>query len=753
MKSGTKKRGKKKSSSQSKSSTTPEATGKSTKADAAAGGPSEPGVVQLAWHPDGVAVIRLGAPMEAMITLSVDRMESLRRAVLEIQKRGSAVRGVVVTGPDRNDDTSRGGAMFAAGADIHAFAELKTADAGRKAAQTGQEIFAEFGRLEVPVVAAISGPCLGGGFELALACDVRVAASDRATVVGLPETKLGIVPGFGGTQRLSRLVGLPAALGVILPGQTLKSEPARRKGLVDRVVSEERLVEAAWEEIEKLCSVGRKAPNRRLRGSAFWLSRTPLRHMVKRKAEASLSTGIARFFPAPKLALELCLDAFRTPKQIGFANEAKALGDMIVTPTCHALVHLFFLTERAKKLGASDAAQDVERAVVVGGGAMGAGIAGLMAQRGLHVRLTDLDLGVLAKAKARVQKGLNKRLSRRRMKPHEAQAVQDRLAVSTDAGNLANTDLWLEAVVEDLALKQKLMSNAVASGLKSDAVIATNTSSLPIDAMADAVDAPERVVGVHFFNPPEKMPLVEVIRGSRTNDAAVATACKLALKLGKFPVVVQDRAGFLVNRCLSPYLNEATRLLLEGNEPEAIDRVMLDFGMPMGPCRLLDEVGFDVATKVSEVMHAAFPERMDPSPLFPAMVKAGLLGTKTGGGLFDADGNNPSRAGRTVLDELRQKRAGGIRHATRTEILHRLIYPMIAEAYRCLDEGLVESTDDLDLGLVFGIGFPPFTGGVTRFAESEGLKNVVAVLDGLTRDLGTRFRPADALRRRASKTS
>jgi 3-hydroxyacyl-CoA dehydrogenase/enoyl-CoA hydratase/3-hydroxybutyryl-CoA epimerase len=266
--------------------------------------------------------------------------------------------------------------------------------------------------------------------------------------------------------------------------------------------------------------------------------------------------------------------------------------------------------------------------------------------------------------------------------------------------------------------------------------------------MAQSVQNPERVVGVHFFNPPEKMPLVEVIRGQQTSDAAVATACRLALRLGKFPVVVQDAPGFLVNRCLAPYVNEAARLLLEGTSPEAIDRVMLDFGMPMGPCRLLDEIGFDVASKVSSVMHAAFPQRMVPCELFAAMAARNALGQKTGGGIYGKDGTGDG-PGRAVLAELRARSGAPGREANRGEILQRLVYPLVDEAFRCLDEGLVRSEDDLDLGLVMGIGFPPFTGGITQFARREGLAAITAALDTLARTAGPRFQPGDGLRRRA----
>lgn len=687
----------------------------------------------------GYAVLRLGRPDEPVVTFTRERLLALDRALQQLATT-SGLKGVVITGP--------GGNMFCAGADIGLIHSIQSVAEGRDAAVLGRSIFERCQKLSVPVVAAIEGPCVGGGCELALFCDVRVASDHPSTQIGLPETKLGIVPGFGGTQNMSRLVGLPTALDLILNGKLLRSVPARKKGLIDRIAPSQKLLAIAFEELDRLVRSGKKAPSRNLRGQAYWLSKTPMRALAVNAARKALDKGQAKFYPAPKQALELCIKAFTLPPEEGFAAEAQALGEMIATPVSKALTQLFFLTERSKRLGKADGAKDTKRALIVGGGVMGAGIAGQLANKGIATRLCDLSGEALAKAKARLQQDLSRRVSRKQLQKHEAQGIQDRLAVSSEWGSLANVDLWLEAVVEDLSVKRKLMAQAVASGLPAQAIVATNTSSLPVDAMADAVPHPERVVGIHFFNPPEKMPLVEVIRGKRTSDAAVATACRLATRLGKFPIVVGDSPGFLVNRCLSPYLNEAARLLVEGNDPEFLDRVLLDFGMPMGPCRLLDEIGFDVATKVSEVMQTAFAERMQPCSLFAAMVAAKTLGKKTGGGIYGKDGKTAG-PGRKVLDEVRKQRGVPKREASRSEVVQRLIYPLVDEAYRCLDDGVVSAEQDLDLGLVMGIGFPPFLGGITGYAKAEGLRTIVGALDELARTIDARFRPSDGLRRRA----
>jgi 3-hydroxyacyl-CoA dehydrogenase/enoyl-CoA hydratase/3-hydroxybutyryl-CoA epimerase len=702
-------------------------------------GQTDPLRLPLQVDDNGIATLRLGTSDESVVTFTRQRLLALEAAFDEVAAN-SRVRGLIITGP--------GAGMFCAGADINLIHSIATVDEGIEAANTGRSIFEKCRQMTFPVVCAIEGPCVGGGYELALFCDLRVASDHKSTQVGLPETKLGIVPGFGGTQNLARLVGLPTALDLILAGKLLKPKPAKKRGLIDRIAPSSKLLQIAREELDKLIQKGRKAPTRKLRGQAWLLSRTPLRKIAVRATQKILSKGQAKFYPAPKAALGLCVQAFTENERDGFAAEARALGEMIATPVSKALTHLFFLTERSKRLGKHEGARNLDRALVIGGGVMGAGIAGQFAARGMRVRLCDLDGSVLARAKARLQKDLDRRQKRRQLERHQVQATQDRLAVATDWGNLSGVDFWLEAVVENLDLKRKLMAQAVERGLPDDAVLATNTSSLPVSEMAAAVPHPERVVGVHFFNPPEKMPLVEVIRGEETSDATVATACRLSARIGKFPIVVKDSPGFLVNRCLSPYLNEAGRLLLEGNDPEFIDRVLLDFGMPMGPARLLDEIGYDVAAKVGQVMQDAFPDRMQPGPLFEAMVEAGALGRKADGGLYGKDGTG-SGPGRKVLDKLRQERGTPGRQASRSEVIQRLIYPLVDEAYRCLDSGVVETEQDLDLGMVMGIGFPPFLGGISGFVAQEGLRTVVDALDQLARDVDPRFQPGDGLRRRA----
>ncbi|MEY4673889.1 MAG: multifunctional fatty acid oxidation complex subunit alpha [Planctomycetota bacterium] len=707
--------------------------------------PGVPGEARgLPWRldTDGIAWLALGHQGESVVTLTLERMEALADTLREIGA-DTRVRALVVRGP--------GPAMFCAGADIKLVQGVASAAEGEAAAVAGRTTFARLRELAVPVVAAIEGPCLGGGLELALFCDVRLASDAASTRIGLPEVKLGILPGFGGTVNLVRLAGLPRALDVVLQGKVLRPLQALKAGIVDRVVPAERLEPLARSTALALVQAGRKSPARRLPLAARLLAMAPARWLLARSIRNKLRRGPARLYPAPRRALEVCLLAAHAPLQRAFAEEARALGELVVTPESKGLVQVYFLTEASRRLG-KQPGTDVARAMVVGGGVMGAGIAGLFASHGIRTRLCDLDTAALVRARRTLQADVDGRVRKKSLDRAAAREVMDRLAVSTEWGSLRETQLWLEAVVEDVHVKQRLMTAAVERGLPRDAVLATNTSSLSVDEVSEGIPCPERVVGIHFFNPPAKMPLVEVVRGKRTSDAAVHAACRLAVRLGKYPVVVRDAPGFLVNRCLAPYLNEAATLLLEGNEPSFLDRTLLDFGMPMGPCRLLDEIGFDVAAKVSEVLCAAHPGRMVASPLFAAMVEARALGRKSGGGILGADGKGAG-PGMDVVRRLRAAIPGGRPQATRTEVLRRLVHPLVDEACRCLDEGVAASEQDVDLAMVTGIGFPPFHGGLFGYARREGLQRIVASLDELARDVHPRFSPSDALRRRAVPAS
>lgn len=696
------------------------------------------GSVAVALEPreHNVIAVRLGAADERVVTLTKDRMASLRAALAQIRERKP--RAVIFYGSQPE--------MFTAGADINVIRDVTDPAVGEALAREGQKLFDEIEQLPCPTIAAISGPCVGGGCELVLACTYRIITDHKSSVIGLPEIKLGILPGFGGTQRLPRLVGLPKALDIILAGKTLRPAQAVRCGLVDEVVS----VQALSARAESIAR-GERLPHRAkvafvdrlLTGTRFG------RNMVLKKARAQIKKETRGFYPAPPAALEAAVYGLDRGQAAGLEHEAKELGRLIVTPESKALVKIFFLTEASKSIGKS-ARKSVDqlRSVVIGAGTMGAGIAGALARTESSVILKDNSEESLSRGMNHVRSGLAKI---KHLTEAERSFVLNRIEATTrDSSNLGNANFVIEAVFEDINVKKKLLAD-MARAVSPEAIIATNTSSLSVTEIASAIERPERVVGMHFFNPVEKMPLVEIVRGAKTSDKTIAVIAALTSKLGKFPIVVTDVPGFLVNRILSPYLNEAAFLLKDGFSVENIDRAALAFGMPMGPLRLLDEVGLDVAAHVAEIMLKGYGERMSGPRFAAALVAAGRKGRKNGAGFYDfKDKESRPHAGIQGLLKIESKsRPNDERH-----IQERLVMSLLNEAVRCLDDGVAgvagpDAASQVDLGTVMGIGFPPFRGGVLHYADSLGSKNVLATLQRLDRECGARFSPAPGIAARA----
>ncbi len=671
---------------------------------------------------------------EALFIIDETGLTALEEAVVWLGKQEA--KGLVVHGNDRG---------FIAGADVGLIYSIQDPKEALAFSRRGQSCFQAFQDLPFPTMAAIHGPCLGGGLELALALDHRIASRHPSTKLGLPEVRLGILPGFGGTQRLPLLVGLPGALDLMLKGSTLDGKRALRKGLVEGYVPEHRLVQRA---AEILTHPARRKTKLCWRDHMLTFTRLG-RRIVRKKVEKSLTSGPARFLPAPGKLLEVTLAGLVDVGRGAYDAEAQALADLATGPECKNLVRLFFGTEQARKLdrkllsGLEDKHYEkVRSALVIGGGVMGAGIAGLMAEKGLSTRLVDLSEDQLGQAMARHVGNVNRKQRRRRLQPHEAQAAKDRLTASTKVCGYAQADVFLEAVAENLDLKKRLFREAAAKG-REDLLLATNTSSLSLGDMAADLPHPEQLVGLHFFNPPEKMPLIEIIAQKQSSPKALARACELATRLGKYPVLVQDGPGFLVNRCLAPYLGQAVQLCEEGVAPALIDRVAEEQGMPMGPLRLLDEIGWDVAAKVCDVLAEAWPARMSASPLFAHMVEAGLLGRKSGKGVYVYGTKSKDRPGHaSALQHLIQDKglARASAHApSKLEIRERLFLPILTEAVRCLEEGVVSSEDELDFAMVMGIGYPPHLGGPIRAARSDGVETIVARLSELVEAHGPLF--------------
>ncbi|HTJ78416.1 MAG TPA: 3-hydroxyacyl-CoA dehydrogenase NAD-binding domain-containing protein [Rariglobus sp.] len=626
--------------------------------------------------------------------------------------------------------------IFIAGADLKEFVRAPDADALGEIVDLGHLIFTRLAALPVPSVAAIHGVCLGGGCELALACDWRVASTGKVTKIGLPETQLGILPAWGGCVRLPALIGLPAALGIILPGRQVVGAQALKLGLVDELAHPEYLHDAARRQLTR----GKRVVHPRL----FSGSR-PFKALVSAQARRGVLAKTHGHYPAPLKAIEVCAAALGRPLEEGFVLEKVAFLSLLETVECRNLIGIFFLQERAKKLSvpAPAVAAQVRRVAVVGAGVMGAGIAQWVSARGIPVVLKDVAPDALARGLHTAGSIYREAVKRRVFTMTEATAGLDRITPVCADVPLANVDLVIEAAVEKLEAKQAIFRD-LETRARADTVLATNTSALSIDAIAGGLANPERVVGIHFFNPVHRMQLVEIVRGSRTSPDALATAVQFVKALGKLPVIVKDSPGFLVNRILLPYMTEAVRMFRAGGGVAEIDRVMLDFGMPMGPLRLADEVGLDVAQHVAADLAHRLAHPMPVDDTLTAMIAQGWFGKKSGCGFYLHSGKAPGA--RPNPKAAIARGAVVMRPLEAARMRDRLVLIMVNEAARCLAEGVIEAPEDMDFAMILGTGWAPFRGGPLRYADSLGPAEVVRRLEVLSREVAPHFEPCERLR-------
>ena len=547
-----------------------------------------------------LAVIKLGPADEKLSVLTVARMDSLSATVAELRK-STPPKGLIITGAQGN--------TFCAGADVKLIRDLKDGAMARQLAQQGQEAFDAIESLPFPTLAAISGACVGGGCELALSCDYRIMADTSASSIGLPEVKLGIIPGFGGTQRLPRLVGLRPALDIILKGKRINARQAGSIGLVDEVVQLES-EEAPAAEVEKVLLEKalaffsnlpqKKSPSFQEKVMMNFAPARAYAESAARKAVVKQTQGL---YPAPPLAIDAVFTGLKDGMKSGLAKEAEAIGKLLISKECKSLVHIYFLTEEASKLGrGAGALVEGSKVSVLGGGTMGSGIATSFLSAGDQVVVVETSDAAKRKAQAAITSNVEGRKS---WSAAKKKRLLGKLQVSVDLSKSEGSALVIEAIIEDLETKAKLMRSA-AQHLSDTAILATNTSSLSVSALAEKIPNPGRVVGMHFFNPADRMPLVEIVIGNQSADKAVAIAAAIAGRLGKYPVIVRDVPGFLVNRIFAPYMVEAAYLLSAGYGIEVIDNAARSFGLPMGPLRLLDEVGLDVAAKVAHIMDNSY---------------------------------------------------------------------------------------------------------------------------------------------------
>jgi 3-hydroxyacyl-CoA dehydrogenase/enoyl-CoA hydratase/3-hydroxybutyryl-CoA epimerase len=627
--------------------------------------------------------------------------------------------------------------IFIAGVDLKSLRDHDfTADDMRRLAREGQRVFSRIAALRVPTVAAIHGACLGGGYELCLACDWRLASNDRRTRNGLPETSIGLLPAWGGATRLPRLIGLPRALAAILPGKRMLPQQAKHSGLVDQVVPREHLLRVARGKIEQ------GKPHRP--GHWFW-NNFLMARLICWREKPKLLKKTHGHYPAVVRALEVMTAGISRSVEGSLKLEAEAIVDLASSPVCRNLIGIFFLQERAKRLkvedGAAGKSRPARRVAVIGAGVMGAGIAQWLSARGLDVVLRDIDRDHVGQGMATISKLYHNAVKRRLFTEVEARQGMDRVCPADTEVPLRNVDLVIEAAVEKLELKKEIFAR-LDELADPETILATNTSALSITEIAKATRHPGRVVGIHFFNPVHRMQLVEVVVGEATEPAVVARTVQFVQKIGRLPVVVKDRPGFLVNRILMPYLSEAGQLFAEGADVRAIDGAMLDFGMPMGPLRLLDQVGLDVAGHVAAHMAGEFGERMPAPKMLQVMIDQGLLGRKTGRGFYNHNGK-----GEPAVNEAVARLAPGSAAArlTRAQLQERMVLPMINEAARCLEEEVVAAPEDVDLGMIMGTGFAPFRGGPLRHADAAGVGPMVEALKRLAGSVGPRFEPCPLL--------
>jgi 3-hydroxyacyl-CoA dehydrogenase/enoyl-CoA hydratase/3-hydroxybutyryl-CoA epimerase len=691
---------------------------------------------------DSIGRLTLDYPGEKVNKLSAQFLLAFNDALAAVETDKTSIRALIIQSakPD----------IFIAGADIEEIRSASDAAAVRESVMKVHEIFLRLEKLPFPVIAVINGACLGGGLELALACSYRIATDHPKTKIGLPEVMLGIIPGFGGTQRLTRTIGLQRALPLILTGKALDAKKAFRQGIVDRVVPHANYEVHVLPFIEDILAGKHKklVRHRKPRGLMSALVESVGKPLIYSSARQSVMKQTHGHYPAPLDAIEAVRRGLSRPLLEGLAIEADYLSRLVVSSLSKYLINIYFLTEKIKKhnglSGKAVNARSIDYAGVLGAGVMGGGIAQLLADRDIPVRLKDISMDAIALGMRSARKIFDSRVKRKRLTWTDVRRKMSFISGTLDYNGFRQNDVVIEAIVENMDVKKKVLSD-LSTHISPTCVVASNTSSLSITEMAQAVSHPERFAGMHFFNPVHRMPLVEVIRGRQTSDGTVATLYEFAKRLGKTPIVVNDGPGFLVNRLLMPYLNEAGFLVEEGCPIDRLDRVMTAFGMPMGPCLLIDEVGIDVAYKVGKIFEQSFGSRVQGSHAVEKLYHKGRLGKKGQLGFY--------RHGKETLvdpDVYGILQPAATFNLSDDVMLQRMLFPMINEAARCLDESIVTSVDDIDIGMIFGTGFPPFRGGLMRYADVVGAPAITATLDTFSRTYGNRFEPCTRLRSMAA---
>ena len=632
----------------------------------------------------------------------------------------SSLRGLIIASAKKS--------IFIAGADLRTLLKQAQTDGLRDFIAEGQRVFNRIAALKIPTVAAIHGACAGGGYEVTLACDWRVASDDPATRIGLPETTLGLIPAWGGSTRLPRLIGEDNAAEVILKGKLYSASEALKLGLVDELASREDLLDAA----RKKLSSGKRAE-----------SKIP---SAKGKTPPISDPKSAR-----ARALGVITTCATNPIDESLKLELDAIVDLGKTEATQNLIRNFFLAEKYKKGSSKARFEKVAHAAVIGAGVMGAGIAQWLSSRGVTVILRDVNRELLDRGLANVEKTYAAAVKRGLMTEEKAQQGRARIICSTAPMELRDVAFVIEAASEKIDIKKEIFRElSMQAGPKT--IIATNTSALPVTELANCTVSPDRVIGLHFFNPVSRMKLVEVVVAKETSNDTKEHALAFVRQVGKLPIIVRDSPGFLVNRVLFPYLLDAAELFEAGVELEKIDSALVKWGLPMGPLRLIDEIGIDVTVDIAATLEKAYGRRDRAPDILKRMREVKLLGRKTGSGFYKYEGKNQSpneslaqwRRGNAPKDDVDSAAVASAEEA----LANRLMFLMINEAARCIEEKVVESPEDADYGMILGTGFAPHRGGPLRFAEHFGLKKIVDEMERLAQT-GDKFAPAGILRKHA----
>jgi 3-hydroxyacyl-CoA dehydrogenase/enoyl-CoA hydratase/3-hydroxybutyryl-CoA epimerase len=700
---------------------------------------------------EAIAYVCIDVGGQRVNTLSTPMTERFEQILDELRDT-PALEGVVIhSGKPGN---------FVVGFDINELRELASQPQDiRPMIERGHELMGRFEQLSVPVVAAIDGNCLGGGLELAMACHARIASESDNTQLGLPEIKLGVIPGLGGTQRLPRIVGLQTGLDMILTGKQVSARKAKKIDLVDDVVHPGILLEVAAEKARELYAKGdwQERPKNKISevfsnpGEMVNLAaKTPARKLIFNQARETTKKQAGERYPAPFAAIDAIETGFRDGFDAGIHAEAQAFSELVKGDVAKHLINLFFMkqeVDKAKPFPWNTKAYPVDKIGVLGAGLMGAGIAQVAAYQGYEVRLKDVDDEGLSWGLNYTKELIDKLVKRKKLTEAMGDVTFGRITGTTEYTGFGQADLIIEAVFEDLDLKRSVIK-AVEEHTHDEAVIASNTSTIPIKEIAAGSKNPEMVLGMHFFSPVHKMPLLEIIRHEDTSSKAVATALEVGRDMGKTCIVVNDGPGFFTSRVIGAYINEAGWILQEGASIKDIDQAMKRWGFPVGPMKLVDEVGMDVALKAAKTLQEAFEERWDAPTALKAVAADGRKGKKNKKGFYQYDGKS-NKVDESVYDLLP---GGRERKSVDQEVIQQRCWlAMLNECAYCLQEGIVEHPRDIDIGVIFGLGFPPFRGGILRHADTIGLPKVAERMHRLADQFGDRLKPAQIIVEKAEK--